>query len=1067
MLPEQDEPAIAPTASYERTGEFVPVDTTQPATLGNPSLPVLAGYTIVQEIARGGMGCVWLARDNTLKRDVAIKTSLLGANERRFVTEAEVTAQLPHPAIPPVYALGQFADGSHYLVMKYIRGQTLEQLLQQRESVQSQLHHWLQVYEQVAQALGFAHAQGIIHRDVKPLNIMVGEFGDVQVMDWGLARREHDDDPLADEQPSQDADQTRVGTVLGTPSYMAPEQARGKRATAPSDVFALGGLLTVILTGQPTFVGQSLNAVLELAASGAIQPTYARLDACGADPELITLAKRCLDPQPKERPANGQEVARLVTAYRLGLQERLRAVEAAQLEQHVRDAEQRQRRRVQQRAWLALVAVLVLGVLGTTIGLVQALIARQAATAREADERQAKLEAHRHEQAAIQAATAAQFAQRQAEEERDAKEQQRRYAQAIADFVSHDFFALTTVEGQERFGGITSDASTKDLTLADLLLRAGKKLDARKDLAPLIEAELRWMIGVNYRYLGYPELAIQFLERSYDLFRQELGIAHRKTLEAANSLGVVYRRQRQYAQSAQLLEQVRAELLKQVGPNDRFTITATQNLARTYASLKRRNEALALAKEAHEATRLRYGADDPDTYNALLQWAYVCEALGQAQEALALLQQAKEGLAKTAGKKEGQYLGALKAMGEVYTELGQHAKAVPILEEAYQSENARHGPNDPQTMLTLRRLALAYVNNKQPTAALPHYQKLYPYDQDKWGPTHPQTLTTAVNMAAAHMGANQFTEAQALYRTIRPLVIQHLKPTHPTCGNMLLGSAITHTRLNDVDQARADYELYFQHHQAQLTPSSHQSLLSYNALAWVFRKAHRYTEAIAMFKRVHELRVKIMPANDPLTLDVHNQIGWTYFLDGKLDDAETYLVQTVESAQRRTDLNKTWLPSYRLRLALWALEKKDLPKHKELYNSWLKEVTDPLRELRPWGDESLAAKRYASAEFLYRETLAMLTKNTAQGWSIFTTQASLGEALVGQQRYADAEPILVQAYQGIKSQKGLAAPDLEHKVLDHLLRCAKELTKPEDLQRWQALKAKLPPKITPPPKAPK
>jgi hypothetical protein len=146
-------------------------------------LPMVSGYCVLREIARGGMGRVLAARDLTLDRDLALKILLPGANPARFVRESKITARLPHPGIPPVHTLGTLDDGSPFLAMKLIVGQTLAV---EMETVDRPRH--LQVFLQVCQAVGFAHSKGVVHRDLKPANVMVGAFGEVQVMDWGLAK---------------------------------------------------------------------------------------------------------------------------------------------------------------------------------------------------------------------------------------------------------------------------------------------------------------------------------------------------------------------------------------------------------------------------------------------------------------------------------------------------------------------------------------------------------------------------------------------------------------------------------------------------------------------------------------------------------------------------------------------------------------------------------------------------------------------------------------------------------------------------------------------------------------
>jgi tetratricopeptide (TPR) repeat protein len=237
------------------------------------------------------------------------------------------------------------------------------------------------VFVQVCQAVGFAHSRGIIHRDIKPANVMVGAFGEVQVMDWGLARdltaQQGADEsrspetlpmPVAGTDPGQTTDhsggqasdeRTQAGQVMGTPAYMAPEQARGAASDARADVFALGGILCAILTGQPPYRGQSALEVFRRARSADLAEANARLEGCGADEELVTLCRDCLSPSPADRPADGQAVADRLTAYLGGVQQRLHQAELAQAAARARAAEEAKRRRLT----LALAATVLLALL--------------------------------------------------------------------------------------------------------------------------------------------------------------------------------------------------------------------------------------------------------------------------------------------------------------------------------------------------------------------------------------------------------------------------------------------------------------------------------------------------------------------------------------------------------------------------------------------------------------------------------------------------------------------------------------------------------------------------------
>jgi tetratricopeptide (TPR) repeat protein len=332
-----------------------------------PGVLHIPGYEITGLIARGGMGAVVAGRDLTLDREVAIKTLLPGADPDRFVTEAKLAARLIHPGVPPVHALGTLPDGGHYLVMKLIHGRTLAKLLEDRPSPAADLPRFVQVFEQIAQAVGFAHSRGVLHRDLKPLNVMVGEFGEVQVMDWGLAK---------EARTAADA-----GMVMGTPSYMAPEQARGEAVDTRADVFALGSVLAAVLTGRPAFVGSTDRETIGKAAAADLADVLARLAGCGAEPELVALARRCLAANAADRPADARTVATEVADYRAGVEARLRLAETDRARAETQAAEEAKRRRVVQRAGGGIAAVLVLGIVGTAVGLFEAR--RQADNARE------------------------------------------------------------------------------------------------------------------------------------------------------------------------------------------------------------------------------------------------------------------------------------------------------------------------------------------------------------------------------------------------------------------------------------------------------------------------------------------------------------------------------------------------------------------------------------------------------------------------------------------------------------------------------------------------------------
>ncbi len=380
----------------EHTTAFVPLpsglapgdtaDATAP--MEGAALPVgpTAGgrYQLQSELARGGMGIVYRAIDTILDREVALKVlqerfAGYSSVANRFIAEAQITGQLQHPGIPAVHDLGTLPDGRPFLAMKLVKGRTLAQLLSDRPDPSAERGRWLAVFEQLCQAVAYAHAHQVIHRDLKPANVMVGSFGEVQVMDWGLAKvlppagvapepgpAEEGAEPGTEirTRREEDSSATQTGSLLGTPAYMPPEQAAGEIAKVDerADVFGLGAILCVLLTGQPPYAGRNSESIRLMAVRGQLDDCLSRLEGCGAEPGLVELCRRCLAFEPADRPRDAGVVAQEVAALRAQAEERARQAELERVRAEVAVREQRKRRRVQ--LALAATLLLVVGLVG-------------------------------------------------------------------------------------------------------------------------------------------------------------------------------------------------------------------------------------------------------------------------------------------------------------------------------------------------------------------------------------------------------------------------------------------------------------------------------------------------------------------------------------------------------------------------------------------------------------------------------------------------------------------------------------------------------------------------------
>jgi tetratricopeptide (TPR) repeat protein len=899
--------------------------TVPPAGRPAAGLPVVPGYEVLAEIARGGMGRILAARDIALDREVAIKVLLPGADSDRFVRESKITARLPHPGIPPVHALGTLADGSPFLAMKLIAGRTLADELKTADRPPL-----LQAFAQVCQAVGFAHSRGLIHRDLKPANVMVGAFGEVQVMDWGLAKdltgqhvadeaRPAGEPTIPPGDPSvtetlnlgapgeSTGSQTQAGTVLGTPAYMAPEQARGEATDARSDVFALGGILCAILTGRPPFGGQSTLVVIRHAGAADLADANARLDGCGADAELIALCRRCLSPNPADRPADGQAVADAMTTYLHGVQERLRAAEVARAAEAARATEatrtaaeanervraERHTRRVQ----LVALAVLAAGIVGTTFEWVQANRAkRRAETAEgEAGKRADQLQLVANYQAKML-------------KQVDPPEAG---VQLMVDLRTRLGAALEKgkVPEAEKAGRLAAfdrelhavNATDAAVAMLDrtVLAPAVRAIQTQFADQPKVDASLRITLGDVYGKLGRAEEALALSRRAYALRVASLGEEHRDTLKSLAAVGEALSELQKTDEAETTLRRALESSRRVLGADDADTLSVQKLQAMLLFSQGKLEECEACSRDVLERRIRVLGPEHKDTLTTMNDLGMFLTARDKRDEAVAVLRTAVEGMQRQPNQDANELLAALDNLGNALVGQEHFAEAEPYLRECLEKRRQCNGEDHPLTLVAVNNLAALLQNMGRLDEAEPLAREAVDKSRRIRGNEHRETLVTMNVLALIYQKQKKLEKAELLYRETLATGRRVMGEDHP---DTIIWASNVATLLHD-EGKYSEAEPLSREVVAKMRRvygNDHQySIVTLANLGTLLEDSGKLEEAEATLREALESGRRAAGEGSPLTLPDAIRLGNLLATRGKAAEALALLVP-IEAKARET-----------------------------------------------------------------------------------------------------------------------------------------------------------------------
>jgi serine/threonine protein kinase/tetratricopeptide (TPR) repeat protein len=978
---------------------------------------VLAGRFKLRELlGAGGMGEVWVADQvEPVQRRIALKVIRPGLDSARLVArfeaERQALARMDHPHIAKVLDAGTAEGGRPYFVMELIKGVPITEYC---DSAQLSPRARLELFVPVCQAVQHAHQKGVIHRDLKPSNVLIALYDGKpvpKVIDFGVAK-------ATGERLGEHSVYTEVGALVGTLEYMSPEQAELNNLDVDtrSDVYALGVLLYELLTGGVPFPRKDLRSV-----------PFA---------EMLRIIKEVEPPRPSTRLAADAETLPAVAAARRTEPKKLPALVRGELDWIVMKCLEKDRtRRYETANGLARDVQRFLDeepveACPPSVGYRLRKVARK----------------HRHLLAAAGAfalllavgivvsgwqAFRATWAEQATGRERDRAVAEQRRAEdqaaitrAVNDFVLDDLLGQADVANQPQGG-----KRNPKITVREALDRAAKTIDERFPGQEQTEAAIRLTLGRAYQALGqYPE-ARTHLERSVAVRRTTLGENHRDTLESVHALAVLSWLCGRYDDAEAGFNQVLTARRAELGDGHADTLAVMINLAALDTERGRYARAADVYRRLVDVSTAQSGIGHPDTLTALGNLGMTYGRAGRLAEAEPLLTRAADGLRAHFGGDHPKAFRAVINLAVLHRERGRYDDAERLLKQVLEAADKLRDPDHPETLRAKGALATVYRLRKQYADAEPLFLEVLKARRAKLDPNHPDTLACLHDLAVLYLETRRPNEAEPLLR--EALTIGRVRPGE----------------------------------------SDPLTLHVMNALAQVCHRRGEFDEAERLFTKVLETRRATLGADHSDLLHSLNNLGVHYQQRGRYDRAEPLFVEAVAGARRTLPaghpFTRRWVENLANNHAHRGHPHLAEPLYRELA-ALARDGAGPesvayAGQLARLSGNLMGQKKYAEAEPVAREALAIREKKEPDLWTTFDTQSLLGGALLGQTKYAEAEPFLLRGYRGMKDRAGQIPADAEAHLAEGLERLAALYDawgKPDEAANWRKeLEAvRLPPK---------
>jgi tetratricopeptide (TPR) repeat protein/predicted Ser/Thr protein kinase len=810
------------------------------------ALPAAIGhYRIIRLLGEGGMGIVYEAEQEQPRRTVALKVikSGLAAAEllRRFEQESQALGRLQHPGIAQIYEAGTADSGSGpqpYFAMEFIRG---ESLLHYAEAHQLNTRQRLEVMAKVCEAVHHAHQRGIIHRDLKPGNILVDESGQPKILDFGVARVTDSD--------AQATGQTDVGQIVGTLSYMSPEQVLGDplELDTRSDVYALGVILYELLAGRPPYKpGTHLHEAVETIRHE--DPAPLRLVSRNYRGDIETIVAKALEKDKGRRYASAAGMAEDIRRHLNDEPIVARPPSATyQFRKFAR------RHRALMAGGAAVFVVLIAGIIASTL---------EAARARRA------------EQVALRESAT---------------------AEAVNGFLQNDLLAQASAKVQAQ----PDTEPDPDLKVRTALDRAATRINGKFAAQPLVEASIRQTIGNAYRDLGlFPEAQRQ-VERALELRQRALGERHRYTLTSMHELAELYRYQGDPAKAEKLHLQTLEIQRRVLGEEHHDTLDTMDALAQLYTSVGKYAQAEPLCIKALDTRRRTLGEEHPDTLASMsgLGMQYWLE--GKYAQAEPLWTKVLEGHRRVLGQEHPDTLTAMNNLGTLYQSQGRYAEAEPLFAKALEIQRRVLGDEHHGTLNTMNNLGTNLGFQGKYAQAEPLFAKLVEGQRRALGGEHPETLISMSNLTMLYGYEGKYAQAEPLFTKLLEVERRALGEQHPYTLFTMNNLALLYRYQGKYSQAEPLYIKLLDLQRRVLGAEHPRRLASMNDLALLYLNQRKDAQAEALLREALNSHEK-GKTDTWVRYNCQSLLGASLAGQKEYAEAEGLLVSGYEGMERRT-----------------------------------------------------------------------------------------------------------------------------------------------------------------------